>query len=60
MASLGLLVGQDLYEAGMASTDLRNVDQHGKRVDKVRERPRGDKKKVKTRERSVWMTGRQM
>lgn len=46
---VGLLVGQDLYKVGTALAGLGNLDQHVKRVCKVRDHPQGDKKKVKQR-----------
>lgn len=50
MALLNPLVWQGLYKVGKALVDLIKLDQHVKRVCKVRERPRGDEKKVKQKE----------
>lgn len=44
MALLNPLVWQGLYKVGKALVDLIKLDQHVKRVCKVRERPRGDEK----------------
>lgn len=45
MALLNPLVWQGLYKVGKALVDPIKLDQHVKRVYKVREQPRGDEKK---------------
>lgn len=53
MALLNPLVWQGLYKVGKALVDLIKLDQHVKRVCKVREQPREDEKKVKQTKRLV-------
>lgn len=48
-ALLSRLVGQDLYKAGKALTDMGDLDQHVNTVLKVREQPTGDRKRQNKR-----------
>lgn len=53
VALLNPLVWQGLSKVGKALVDLIKLDQHVKRVCKVREQPREDEKKVKQTKRLV-------